>query len=98
MSNIFSAVMDPEQNPLSKLPRAQRFQLMVYLSLMWTTIFCFGIGYWALYGQLVLLHILVALGATFTGYTFIAARRETHRDKFKSEDGAARYDDLWGAP
>lgn len=98
MTNIYNAVMNPDQNPLAKLPRAQRFQLMTYLSLMWTTIFCFGFGFWAIYGQLIVLHILVALGASFTGYTFVSAQRKTHRDKFKREDGTARYDDMWGAP
>ncbi|WP_411819942.1 hypothetical protein ABFZ85_00035 [Hyphococcus formosus] len=98
MSRIYNSVMDSEKNPLSNLPKAQRFQLMTYLSIMWTTIFCFGLGYWAIYGQLIVLHVLVALGASFTGFTFYNARRKTHRDKFKRDDGTARYDDLWGAP
>ncbi|MBT8473130.1 MAG: hypothetical protein HKN14_14370 [Marinicaulis sp.] len=99
MTNAYDVVMDPNQNPLAELPKAQKFQLMSYLSLMWTTIFCVGFGFWAFYGQLVVLHILVALGAVYTGFTFRNSKRQSHRDKFKrDEDGTARYDDLWGAP
>ena len=98
MTTAYDAVMDSEQNPLSVLPKAQRFQLMTYLSLMWTTIFCFGIGHWAIYGQLIVLHILVAFGVAFTGFTFENSRRKTHRDKYRRIDGTARYDDIWGAP
>lgn len=98
MTSIYDAVMDADKNPLAKMPKAQKFQVMTYLSLMWTTIFCFGFGFWAFYGQLIVLHILVALGATYTGFTFYSATRKTHRDKFRREDGTARYDDVWGAP
>ncbi len=97
MANPYDIVMDPEKNPLRRLRKPQRFQIMSYLSLMWTTIFCAGFGVWAFYGHLIVLHILVAFGATVTGFTFYNARR-THRDVMKRDDGTARYDDLWGAP
>ncbi|MEO1137063.1 MAG: hypothetical protein AAFW68_10735 [Pseudomonadota bacterium] len=97
MANAYDVVMDAEKNPLSRMRKAQRFQLMTYLSLMWTTIFCAGFGFWAIYGQLVVLHVLLALGVAFTATTFVNARR-THRDVIKREDDTARYDDIWGAP
>ncbi len=36
MKNWYRVIMDPDRNPLSILPRAQRFLVMVVLSLMWT--------------------------------------------------------------
>ena len=62
MESMYRAVMDSDVNPLKKLPPAQRFQVMVYLSLMWTTIFCTGAGAWLWYGELIVLHVLVAWG------------------------------------
>lgn len=101
MKEAYNVVMDAEKNPLSRLRKPQRFQLMVYLSLMWTTIFCAGFGFWAVYGQLILFHVLFALGLTFTGFTFFSApnaRRRSHRDVIKRDDSTPRYDDVWGAP
>ena len=89
--------MDSRLNPLSKLPPAQRFQLMVGLSIMWTTIFTAGTGIWMLYGYLIALHLLVALGFMTTAITFYRAQRTTtYRDQ-KRADGTDRYDDVWGA-
>ena len=89
--------MDSRLNPLNKLPPAQRFQLMVALSVMWTTIFCAGTGVWIVYGQLLALHLLVALGFVITSITFYRAQKvTTYRDQVRS-DGTARYDDVWGA-
>ena len=96
--NVFRFVMDPRVSPLRHLPPAQRFQVMCVLGLMWTTIFCLGAGAWLYYGQLVIFHVLVALGAMVTGMTFHSASKkaETYRD-FPAMDGSARYDDVWGA-
>jgi len=97
MSNVYRTIMDSRFNPLSKLPAAQRFQLMVGLSVMWTTIFCAGTGVWIIYGQLLAFHLLVALGFLITGITFYRAQKiTTYRDQPLS-DGTARYDDVWGA-
>jgi hypothetical protein len=42
-------------------------------------------------------HMLVALGALITGMTFrTASQTKSYRD-YPSNDGTARYDDLWGA-
>lgn len=70
ISGTWRAVMDPSANPLRALPPGQRFQAMVYLSMMWTAIFCLGTGAWVWYGELVVFHVLVALGALVTGTTF----------------------------
>ena len=77
MSSIYRSIMDSRLNPLNKLPPAQRFQLMAGLSIMWTTIFCAGTGVWILYGQLLVLHLLVALGFMITGITFYRAQKTT---------------------
>ncbi len=97
MSNIYQSIMDSRFNPLNKLPPAQRFQMMVGLSVMWTTIFCAGTGFWVVYGQLLAFHLLVALGFAITGITFYRAQNiTTYRDQ-KRSDGTPRYDDVWGA-
>lgn len=97
MESMYRAVMDSDVNPLNQLPPAQRFQVMVYLSLMWTTIFCAGAGAWLWYGELVVLHVLVAFGVLATGFTFRRAGRvRTYRDH-PAADGTTRYDDVWGA-
>ncbi len=105
MTSIYQSVMDPKHNPLNTLPAAQRFQIMTYLSLMWTTIFCVGSGAWLWYGQLVVLHVALAFGFAITGWVFSNARNDnaqlsgnlkTYRD-FPRKDGFARYDDVWGA-
>ena len=40
METWYQVVMNSDENPLHVLAPAQRFQIMVFLSLMWTTIFC----------------------------------------------------------
>jgi hypothetical protein len=97
MLTFYRATMDSDINPLRNLPPAQRFQAMVLLSVMWTTIFCTSAGAWLWYGELIVLHVLVALGFLVTGLTFHRARQiETYRDHPR-RDGTARYDDVWGA-
>ncbi|MEM1050412.1 MAG: hypothetical protein AAGL24_29950 [Pseudomonadota bacterium] len=97
MPNAYRAVMDSDVNPLRHLPVAQRFQVMTYLSMMWTTIFCAAFGAWAVYGELVFGHILMILGVLVTAHTFHQARRVTTYRDHPREDGTARYDDVWGA-
>lgn len=97
MSNVYRSIMDSRFNPLNKLPPAQRFQLMVGLSIMWTTIFTAGTGIWMVYGQLLAFHLLMALGFMITSITFYRAQKMiTYRDQTRA-DGTARYDDVWGA-
>jgi hypothetical protein len=99
MSNLrtaYRAIMDSDRNPLRGLPKAQRFQVMAVLSFMWSTIFSLGIGTWAWFGELVTLHLLVALGTVITGWTFSTMRRQTPRDLYVRQDGTGAHDDIWG--
>jgi hypothetical protein len=96
MSDPYSVVMDENQNPLKRLPKAQRFQIMLFLSVMWTTVFCVAIGSFAFWGELIVGHVALALGVFITGLTFKAATKQTHRDLYRDGDGTARYDDVWG--
>ena len=68
--SVFRQVMDPRVSPLRHLPPVQRFQVMCVLGMMWTAIFCLGTGVWFLYGELMVLHLLMAAGAAATGLTF----------------------------
>jgi len=88
--------MDPRRNALWRLPKAPRFQIMVLLAFMWSVFFSAGIGTWAWFGELVVLHTLILLGTLVTGWTFHNAGRLTHRDRYQRSDGSARYDDIWG--
>lgn len=97
MRSLYRAVMDSESNPLKNLAPIRRFQAMVFLSVMWTTIFCAGAGVWYLYGELIVLHLLLAFGVLATGVTFHAANQVTTYRDYPREDGTARYDDVWGA-
>ena len=97
MKISYQVLMDENKNPLQSLPKTQRFQIMVMLSCMWSTIFCVAIGSWFWWGELVLGHVAVALGIAMTRMTFSAVRTKTHRDLYRSSDGTTRYDDIWGA-
>jgi hypothetical protein len=44
--------------------------------MMWTLIFCVGIGTWAWFGELVVFHLAVLLGVFITGWTFGNARKD----------------------
>lgn len=97
MFSIYRAIMDADINPLRNLRPAQRFQAMLFLSVMWTTIFSATAGAWAIYGELMVGHVLIAFGFMVTGVTFHRASQvATYRD-CPAEDGTARYDDVWGA-
>lgn len=96
MKELYRSVMDSNINPLRSLAPAQRLQVMLFLSVMWTTIFCLGAGAWMYYGELLAAHVLLALGFLITGLTFRqASRTRTYRDH-PAGDGTARYDDVWG--
>lgn len=97
MISIYKFIMDSNRNPLKNLAPAQRFQIMVYLSMMWTTIFCASAGAWVWYGELIAGHVLVAAGFLVTGITFHRASLvKTYRDHPR-DDGTSRYDDVSGA-
>jgi hypothetical protein len=84
MQQNYALIMDADKNPLMILPPAQRFQIMVYLSLMWTTIFCAAFGIWIWYGQILAFHML-SLGIAVTGMTFEIADRTRRREDEDSE-------------
>lgn len=70
-ATYWDAVMNPERNPLSKLPKIVRFQLMAVLALMWTTIFCASAGMFVWFPEFVVAHfVLLLLGIFGTGYVF----------------------------
>ena len=73
----YDLVMNEDKNPLKDLPKVQRFQLMVVLSVMWTTIFSLSIGSWLWWDELVVGHVAVALGILITGLTFRRAKSAT---------------------
>ena len=81
MLSVYRAIMDPSINPLRHLPPAQRFQMMLALSVMWTTIFCASFGAWFGYGVLIVLHLAAAFGFLATGLIFrrAAPRRRACR-------------------
>ena len=97
MNILYRLVMDPDVNPLRDLFPAQRFQIMTYLGIMWSTIFCAAIGAWAWYGEIVIVHVLLAMGLLITGWTFHNATQLTSYRDHPLPDGTARYDDVWGA-
>jgi hypothetical protein len=78
MQQNYALIMDADKTPLMILPPAQRFQIMIYLCLMWTTIFCAAFGIWIWYGQILAINMLV-LGIAVTGMTFEIADRTRQR-------------------
>lgn len=71
MKNGWNAVMSADYNPLAKLPKTTRFQLMVTLALMWSIIFCTSAGLFAWLPHFIFAHaILLAAGIFGTGYIF----------------------------
>ena len=76
--------MDVDKNPIMLLPPAQRFQIMVYISIISTTIFCAAFGMWIWYVQTFAFHMLI-LGIVVTGMTLEIADR-TRRRAMKIQD------------
>lgn len=99
MISSYRSIMDSDVNPLRNLPAAQRFQSMLFLSIMWTNIFCVSAGAWLWYGEIVVFHVLAVGGIFFTDLVFRRASEvsvyRTYRH-YPLKDGTARYDDVWG--
>ena len=101
MFQTYRNIMDSEQNPLRNLAPAQRLQVMVFLSVMWSTVFCLSTASWLWYRELIIGHVLVALGIMITAITFQHASNKnaisvaSYRDH-PENDGTSRYDDVWG--
>ncbi len=101
ISGLYSMVMDPEQNPLSALPKMVRFQYMLILSYIWSAVFTIWVGAPIVLGPSVVGHVAVLVAVFFTADLFRRARSRaaSHRDEMRNRrDGTVLYDDLWGAP
>jgi hypothetical protein len=70
LATYWDVVMNPERNPLAKLPKIVRFQLMSVLALMWTIIFCASAGMFAWFPEFVAAHIILLLMGIF-GTSFV---------------------------
>lgn len=77
MLQWYNSIMNSKNNPLRNLPPAQRFQLMTFLSILWTTVFTASTTLWVWYGELLTGHVLLALATFITGSTFRLASSET---------------------
>ncbi|MBK8906354.1 MAG: hypothetical protein IPM60_00105 [Rhodospirillales bacterium] len=76
IASYWDAVMNPEKNPLSGLPKTYRFQVMTVLALMWTTVFCASAGLFMWFPEFVAAHfVLLLMGIFGTSYIF-----RLHRD------------------
>ncbi len=70
MPEWYKMIMDSEANPLKDLHKPRRFQIMIVLSFMWTTIFCFSLGAWFWFDELMFAHVAALLGIAITAMTF----------------------------
>lgn len=71
IASYWNVVMNADENPLAKLPKIVRFQLMTMLALMWTIIFCASAGLFAWFPQFVFGHVaLLLLGIFATSSVF----------------------------
>ncbi|MEQ8665160.1 MAG: hypothetical protein RIC16_05490 [Rhodospirillales bacterium] len=100
LRDAYAAVMDESRNPLARLPKIVRFQLMSVLALMWSVVSCVWIGAVSLIGPSMAAHSILLVGVFFTADIFRRTNRHEildHRSRFRDpSDGCARYDDLWG--
>ena len=65
------AIMDPDRNALMRLPKTVRFQLMVVLSCLWSTIFCVSAGLIVWFPGYILAHVaLLSIGIFGTSWVF----------------------------
>ena len=70
----YAVVMSPNTNPLNKLPKIVRFQLMTSLAFMWSFIFTMWIGSVQFFGPSAVAHTLVLIGVFFTAEIFRKAK------------------------
>ena len=92
----WDSVMNAEKNPLRNLPKIVQFQVMTYLSIMWSILFSLWTGWMILIGPSILAHVLILMVLFFTFKMFKDGNIVTHRDLYKDKDGGVRYDDIWG--
>ena len=71
----YTAVMDPDRNPLAALPKIVTFQLMTILAWMWSAVFSLWVGSIAVLGPSVGVHMILLVGVMITAETFARAGR-----------------------
>jgi hypothetical protein len=68
-------VMDSESNPLMRIPKMQRFQMMQVLAYMWSIVFAAWVGSAMAFGFSAAVHSILLVGIFFTAEVFRRARR-----------------------
>ena len=96
IKEMWNSVMDADKNPLMRLPKTVRFQLMTYLSVMWCMIFTVWTGWLMTLGPSIFAHLIILVGIFYTHKIFKDSTKMTHRDQYKDSDGGVKYDDIWG--
>ena len=74
LKESYAVVMSPNTNPLNRLPKIVRFQLMTSLAFMWSFIFTMWIGSVQFFGPSAVAHTLVLIGVFFTAEIFKKAK------------------------
>ena len=67
-------VMDSASNPLMRIPKMQRFQMMQVLAYMWSLVFAAWVGSAMVFGVGVVGHAILLIGIFFTAGVFRRAR------------------------
>lgn len=68
---LWKSIMDPNSNAFMRLPKSVRFQLMVVLALLWSTIFCVSAGLLVWLPGYILVHVvLIGIGIFGTRWAF----------------------------
>lgn len=100
-NDMYKSIMDSEVNPLRKLPKLVRFQIMASLAYMWSVVFCIWAGLVSYVGFSIAAHTVLLIGIFFTADIFRRAKsgQMTSYDQLfrDPKDGCTRYDDVWGA-
>ena len=77
LASTWRLVMDSESNPLMRIPKMQRFQMMQVLAWMWSLVFAAWVGSAMVFGVSVVGHAILLIGVFFTAEVFRRARRNT---------------------
>ena len=99
IGEMYDGVMDPEKNPLSRLPKIVRFQYLLILSYIWSVVFTIWVGSSIVLGPTIIGHSAVLVAIFFTSglFSFVRQGPPDHREAMQdSRDGTVLYDDLWG--
>ena len=70
-------VMDSASNPLMRVPKMQRFQMMQVLACMWSIVFAAWVGSAMAFGFGAAVHSILLIGVFFTAEVFRRATRST---------------------